>query len=434
MQFVGRGAQLIAPNQGCAVHIIMERSTAKTMDCYVEVQTRENAHETVTRINSIYETGRAPRMGSRHVAVEVSSQDALLRDLFPRAKCIIWNDGIPTELRNMDRFSTGFCGFFTSEEIVGAIRHAEIPHRSPFGAKCPQRTYESTISTLYKFPWYATRLYSVHERNELFTLTNRHMVSLVSRIKRINTMGLDERLIRDLLFAGLNCPAFNDRQKYTLCINAQDIGDSVKFPDISRWFPFDTLAKKPTKDENCLMYYAKLISQGTTDGLEIMGLVNTFPMHNYHLDSPYGRVWFEWPEAVAKETTWEDASRHEMDLLCNLIVSGLLNDRDKTPVPRFQNLAIGPPSARSNTQGRGVSAHMQFFPASNPESSAMASRRGADMLAVGSSHVRHATDTTWNHKLLLPATSITGGPPGHRITRSTPACILSSETPLNDEY
>lgn len=66
-------------------------------------------------------------------------------------------------------------------------------------------------------------------------------------------MGLDERLVRDLLFAGLNCPAFNDRQKYTLCINAQEIGDSVKFPDISRWFPFDTLAKKPTKDENCLM-------------------------------------------------------------------------------------------------------------------------------------------------------------------------------------
>lgn len=164
-----------------------------------------------------------------------------------------------------------------------------------------------------------------------------------------------------------------------------------------------------------------------------MGLVNTFPMHNYHLDSPYGRVWFEWPEAVAKETTWEDASRHEMDLLCNLIVSGWLNNQDDTPVPRFQSLAIGPPSARYNAQGSSVSTHAQFFPASNAESSAMASRRTGEMLGVGGSHVRHNTDITWNHKLLLPATSIMGGSPGHRITRSTPACILSSETPFDDE-
>lgn len=107
----------------------MERSTAKTMDCYVEFQTFKDAQETVTRINKIFETGRAPRLGNRVVYVELSNQDELLRDLFPRAKCVSWQDGMPIALPNRDPYSTGFAGFLASEEILGAIRHAEIPHR-----------------------------------------------------------------------------------------------------------------------------------------------------------------------------------------------------------------------------------------------------------------------------------------------------------------
>lgn len=129
VQFVGRQAQLISSDKGCSIHIIMERSTAKTMDCYVEFESHANAEETVKRINRIYETGRPPRLGNRHVDVELSNQDALLEDLFPRTKCVMWRGGVPYAMANTDRYSTGFAGFLTSEEIVGAIRHAEIPHR-----------------------------------------------------------------------------------------------------------------------------------------------------------------------------------------------------------------------------------------------------------------------------------------------------------------
>lgn len=107
----------------------MERSTAKTMDCYAELETVEDARDTVIRINKIFETGRAPRLGNRVVDVELSDQDELLKDLFPRAKCLVWKKGVPITLENRDFYSTGFAGFFTGEEIYGAIRHAEIPHR-----------------------------------------------------------------------------------------------------------------------------------------------------------------------------------------------------------------------------------------------------------------------------------------------------------------
>lgn len=92
----------------------------------------------------------------------------------------------------------------------------------------------------------------MEDRNQLFELTNRHILSLVSRIQKGNTIGLDQRLLRNLLHAGLECPAFNDRQKYTLCVNSEDMSEIVSFPDFGKWFPFDTLVSLPNADRQIL--------------------------------------------------------------------------------------------------------------------------------------------------------------------------------------
>jgi hypothetical protein len=49
--------------------------------------------------------------------------------MFPRAKSIIWENGSPVVITNDDPYSTGFKGFFTREEMVGLVRHAECPQR-----------------------------------------------------------------------------------------------------------------------------------------------------------------------------------------------------------------------------------------------------------------------------------------------------------------
>jgi hypothetical protein len=126
---MGRGARIIPPDIGSAVHIIMERSTAKTMECYVEFLTVADAQAVFNRLSHFQEGGRYPRVGNRHVILEMSSQDALLKDMFPRAKNVIWEDGSPRVTPNTDAYSTGFQGFLTSEELLGVIRHAENPHR-----------------------------------------------------------------------------------------------------------------------------------------------------------------------------------------------------------------------------------------------------------------------------------------------------------------
>ncbi len=139
MAFLGRNAKIITPDLGGAIHIIMERSTSKTMDCYVEFFSYGDALAVVNKFRRNREEGRHPRVGDRHVAVEMSGQDALMRDLFPRAKNVIWEDGNPTVTSNNEPYNSGFKTFVTSEEMVMLVKHAEQPHRVSHEMELPLR-------------------------------------------------------------------------------------------------------------------------------------------------------------------------------------------------------------------------------------------------------------------------------------------------------
>ncbi|KAL4805829.1 hypothetical protein BDV18DRAFT_160698 [Aspergillus unguis] len=440
-QFLGRQARLITTEQGCPIHIIMDRSTAKTMDCYVELLTHKEAQDTVTRINRLFETGRAPRLGNRHVDVELSDQDKLLKDLFPRAKCIDWQDGMPYRLPNKDRWCSGFAGFCTNEEITLAIRHAEQPNRCNFGEKCPQRTYES-------FPWYATTLYSVHDRNQLFDLANRHILALSLRIRTENTVGLDQKLLHDLIQAGLKCPAFNERQKYTLVTNSDIPSEISKLSALSKWFPFDTLARKPDTAEEINMCYARYISQGTTVSSSSrlvspqpgdLGLSNTYPQDQPSIRSPYGRIWFEWSEP-ASNITWEAAVRHEMVILSTLVFNGWLwinDDMDRVLGSRRtsggSSFSFVPCNRRHlslDLSLRGIEQSQASTESSFSGDGSLPSVRRASESAGSSKKVISDDDSgPWGRKVLLdlPARA-TPAHRGHRITQSSPMCLPSPTT------
>ncbi|KAE8150014.1 hypothetical protein BDV25DRAFT_140208 [Aspergillus avenaceus] len=424
IQFVGREARLIPVEKGCAIHIIMERSTAKTMDCFVEFETVANADQVVKKINRVAETGRPPRLGNRQVDVVLSNQDDLLKEMFPRAKCISWRDGVPVELPNTDRYSTGFNGFFTSEEIFCAIRHTEVPHRSPFSVKCPQRAFESTISTLYKFPWYATAMYTVDNRNQLFEMTNRQIMALVARMKKSNTVGLDQRLLKNLLYAGLNCPAFNERQKYTLCTNTEEVNEISKFPIIGKWFPFDTLVKMPRFDMNTFLFYADLISRGEVLEHKLPELENKFPLERTDLRSPFGRIWFEWPVHVARTLTWNHAVSLEMSLLGHLVLTGWV---DKDNCLRAAGIPVMPAFPRGhaprhslNLPAEPAMPSLVYRPSSRIDVYATPARR-PNAPAIYTSPEPTIDEKAWNEsQYLYPTNKAKEGFPGHRNTKSSP--------------
>lgn len=129
MAFLGRNAKIITPDLGVAIHIIMERSTSKTMDCFVEFLSYGDALAVVNKFTRNREDGRHPRVGDRHVAVEMSGQDVLMKELFPRAKNVVWQGGNPVIIHNDEPFNSGFKSFLTSEETVMLVKHAEQPHR-----------------------------------------------------------------------------------------------------------------------------------------------------------------------------------------------------------------------------------------------------------------------------------------------------------------
>ncbi|EFQ98362.1 hypothetical protein MGYG_01393 [Nannizzia gypsea CBS 118893] len=319
MHFLGRRAKLLPESRGTSIHVIMERSTAKTMDCYIELLTQADAEEALSWVNRNL-PAHSPRLGDRHVHVEMSSQDELLHVMFPRAKCVLWKNGIPEIQPNTDRYSTGFQGFLTNEELFCMVHYAEAPKRAPFAEKCPQRPYEFMISTLDKFPWSSKSLYTVEHRNVLFDATRRQLQALVHQVNSRRVIQLDERLLRDLLNAGLRCSTFNGRQKYLLRVAAgQALGP---IPRTAMFWPFDALSRRANAREENVEKYARLIRAAVLRRVPDLGELNNSWDAIQHGNSPFGPLMLEWRGEGARRSL-QAAINAEIRVMKALVLEGL---------------------------------------------------------------------------------------------------------------
>lgn len=111
-----------------AIHIIMERSTAKSYDCFVEFETLDAAVAEYNRLNN----ARRCVIGCRKATVELSDQSALMGELFPKAKCVQWIGINPNIVPPHEEYSTGFQGFVSGEEMHVTARIAQNPSRVSF--------------------------------------------------------------------------------------------------------------------------------------------------------------------------------------------------------------------------------------------------------------------------------------------------------------
>ena len=128
--FLGRNAKILSPNIGEAVHIMMERNTGKSMDCFVEFFSHADATALVNRITRAKEEeGRHIKLAERHVDVELSSQSALMQELFPKAKNVQWNGSVPEVYSTNEPYNSGFKEFITDEELIQMLKYAETPQR-----------------------------------------------------------------------------------------------------------------------------------------------------------------------------------------------------------------------------------------------------------------------------------------------------------------
>lgn len=226
--FLGRTSKILNDAEE-PVHIIMEKVTSKTMDCYVEFMTLEDAMRAVEKHTQNQLSGRPTRLGDRPVDLQLSSQGSLMKDLFPVAAGVVWK-GVSPEIQSQKPNEpwSNFKGFISAEEMVMLVKHVEVPHRvscsplsirlisanindsqSPFSKECPQRPYECLISTLRKFPWYMTECITVGQRYAIFQATRDLLRLLLKSLdKGDDPVTLNKQLLRRIVKAAMECPGF----------------------------------------------------------------------------------------------------------------------------------------------------------------------------------------------------------------------------------
>lgn len=286
--FVGRQAQINRMPLGSpyhAVHIMMERESGKTLDCFIEFATVHEANWVVRQLNHRTKAGRPPKVGDRTVQVLNSTQDELMAELFPRAKHVRWNGGQPIVDNSKREYyqsaaADGFNGFLHSEEFHAMVKHAGLNERAPFASKSPCRVYEMMITVLYKYPWYAVDLVTVRERRSIFDTAASLIRTLCEHLRRsdgkFKPLDPTPALLQELISAALYCPGFSEKQKAHLSGIAKNngfasmadgrsvnIAPGGNHPLAPHW-PFSALSFLPGTDYKLVQYYASLFREASS--------------------------------------------------------------------------------------------------------------------------------------------------------------------------
>lgn len=117
--------------------------------------------------------------------------------------------------------------------------------KSPFSRKCLQRPFQSLMSIVSKFPWFAISLYTIQQRDYIFHALLTAVDILKRQIKRGGAMpNLDIDLLKSLLRVGLRCAGFTDAQKYELVKTAEFGAEGIQVDaDIGILSGFEALGK-----------------------------------------------------------------------------------------------------------------------------------------------------------------------------------------------
>nr|OQO23786.1 hypothetical protein B0A51_06735 [Rachicladosporium sp. CCFEE 5018] len=331
---VGRNASIVNQPQGTqyhGIHIIMDRNTGKTMDAFMEVATPHEAVSISLSLSRRATEGRPLKLNDRPTDVEVSSQEALMAALFPRAKQIQWVGTtprlIPQDLRYYDNSKTavGFNGFIQSEELDMLLKFVENPARGPFTQRTPNRLYESMISTLHKYPWTFTQYIRLSDRKMVFDATVAVIRHLVASLRRNHHPNLHPGLLQELTVAALTCVGFSEQQKHAVivvlnkggygalaaghCMSVRMGGDHR----LSANWPFLALTFKVEVNDEVLDFYIRLLT-GTTHSRPTLQLPShATPFALVANADPFANFTVNYGTTNMASLTLNDVARREFD-------------------------------------------------------------------------------------------------------------------------
>ncbi|RPB01847.1 hypothetical protein L873DRAFT_1886583 [Choiromyces venosus 120613-1] len=272
-EFLGKNSNIIPDStENVGVHVIMDRSTGKTMDAFVEFMAPKDAWKCVARRKSRV-------LGNRHLTLDVVDPSELMKEIFPRAKGVNWDGVVPLVSRDPE-YAGRSPEILGREELVLIVNHARTPHRvcicfpstkrycangvpikSPFSRKCLQRPFQSLLSIVSKFPWFAVDFYTIEQRDYIFQALLSAVEILKRHIKRGKTMpNLDQELLKSLVRVGAMCSGFTDVQRHELVKMAEFGAEGIYLEEIMPGFHiFRALGRRPGADRKMLEFYALIL-------------------------------------------------------------------------------------------------------------------------------------------------------------------------------
>lgn len=106
---------------------------------------------------------------------------------------------------------------------------------------------------LNQFPWFAVDRYTLKTRDEIFRQTLNLTTILANQLNRGNEgfeHNLSESLLTELLYAGLNAPAFSEQQRWQLCRAVHPADQKIRMSPMAPYWPFQVLGRKAGMDED----------------------------------------------------------------------------------------------------------------------------------------------------------------------------------------
>ncbi|KAG0332821.1 hypothetical protein BG000_009716 [Podila horticola] len=200
------------------VHILMDRATGKTFNsAFVELAL------TPVDAGMVAQAKNLKVLKGRVVTVELSSQDELLRSVFPKWVGLFEN-GEPVNpcelLPSCEGQASDGSGTMSAQTTPPFVTRDEINallvvcrnYKLHFSRKCAERPFENILSILAKYPWHQPHRVLPLHRDHIFELLKLSIESLRMHLnKEYNT--IHSTLLIRMVRCAILTPAFTERQK-----------------------------------------------------------------------------------------------------------------------------------------------------------------------------------------------------------------------------
>ncbi|KAF9931478.1 hypothetical protein FBU30_010094 [Linnemannia zychae] len=217
------------------VHILMDRASGKTFNsAFVELALTTRQAEIIAQARN------QKVLKGRQVSVELSSQDELLRSVFPKWIGDFLN-GEPSISGDRNTGSEAIGGNYDGQHItqwqldstkyvqptppfitrdeINALLVICRNYKLHFSRKCAERPFENILTILAKYPWHQPHRVLPMHRDHIFELLKLSIESLRMHLsKEYNT--IHPTLLSRMVRCAILTPAFTERQKNMVLVVA----------------------------------------------------------------------------------------------------------------------------------------------------------------------------------------------------------------------